>query len=97
MSLDTGDFVGCPVGGGNSDSIRASSAQGSLSASPGLDGQLSGMEGSSAGDPTAHELQTTHLRRGLMSGLRMGVFIFTYTLQLTLTVKLPRVMCLCIA
>ena len=80
MSLDTGDFMGCPVGGGDSNSIRASSAQGSLSTSSGLDGELSSMEGSTAGDPTAHESQMTHLRRGLMLGLQLGVFVFTYML-----------------
>ena len=40
----------------------------------------------------------THLRRGVMSGLWLGVYNFTYRLRLTIsiTVSLPRVMCPCV-
>ena len=69
MSLNMGDFLGCPMGGGNSNSFRSSHTQGSPSTLSELDGQLSSMESSIAGDPTAQELWTTCLRRGLMSGL----------------------------
>ena len=69
MSLDMGDFLGCPMGGGNSNSFRSSCTQGSPSTLSELDGQLSSMESSITGDPTAQELWITCLRRGLMSGL----------------------------
>ena len=32
----------------------------------------------------------------LMSGLQLGVFVFRYTLRLTFTVMVPRVMCICV-
>jgi hypothetical protein len=96
VSLDTGDFLGCPVGGSHSNHVRPSSTQEGASTTSGLDGQLPGMEGSTAGDPTTHESRTTRLRRGLMSGLQLGVFVFRYTFRLTVTLTVPRVMCLCV-
>ena len=96
MSLDTGDFLGCPVGGSHSNHVRPSSTQGGASTTSGLDGQLPSMEGSTAGDPTTHKSRTTRLRRGLMSGLQLGVFVFRYTFRLTITLTVPRVMCLCV-
>ena len=69
MSLDTGDFLGCLMGGSHSNSFGPSRTQESLSTTLGLDGELSSMEGSTAGDPAAHESQMTCLKRGLMSGL----------------------------
>ena len=96
MSLDTGDFLSCPMGGSHLNNVRTSGTQGGTSTTSGLDGQLPSMEGSTAGDPATHESQTTHLRRGLMSGLQLGVFVFRYTFRLTITLTVPRVMCLCI-
>jgi hypothetical protein len=96
VSLDTGDFMGGPLGRGDSDLVRSDGTQGGTSSTRSMDGELSSMEGSIARDPAPHESRTTRWRRGLMSGLRMGVFRFTYTIRLTVQLTVPRVMCLCV-
>ena len=41
-------------------------------------------------------LITIHTRGAALSGLQLGVFVFRYTFRLTITLTVPRVMCLCV-
>jgi hypothetical protein len=96
VSPDAGGFLGGPLGGGHPDEFRSYRTQGGTSSAGSMDGELPSMEGSAAQDPAPHESRTTRWRRGLMSGLRLGVFKFTYTIRLTIQLTVPRVMCLCV-